>query len=186
MKNDFLDEGSQKELLQLARRVLEDHLQGKEIKTIQSTSSALQEPVGAFVTLHKKGELRGCIGHLVAEGPLYETVKEMAVAAATQDYRFPPVSFEELQEIDIEISVLSPFREVKDVHEIEVGRHGLMMTRGGHRGLLLPQVATEYGWDRETFLAHTCFKAGLPPDAWKDPQTKIEIFSAQVFGEKAR
>src|SRR5262249_53932652 len=141
-------------------------------------------PVGAFVSLHKQGELRGCIGHLISDLPLFETVKRMAIAAATQDYRFSPLRADEITLIDIEISVLSPFREMRNLQEIHVGRHGLMITQGQRRGLLLPQVATEYGWTREEFLSHTCLKAGLPPDAWMNESSKIEIFSAQVFGEK--
>jgi len=106
------------------------------------------------------------------------------LSASLNDPRFPPLTEEELRDIDIEISVLSPLKEIQDVSEIEVGRHGIYITRGYQSGVLLPQVATEYGWDRETFLQHTCQKAGLPPDAWKQEGTKIEIFDAQVFGEK--
>ena len=141
-------------------------------------------PCGAFVSLHKQGGLRGCIGTFIGLRPLVNTVQEMAISASLNDPRFPPVSEDELKEIDIEISVLSPLREIKDLSEIEVGRHGIYITRGYLSGVLLPQVATEYAWDRDTFLQHTCQKAGLPPDAWKQEGTKIEIFSAQVFGEK--
>jgi AmmeMemoRadiSam system protein A len=116
--------------------------------------------------------------------PLYQTVAEMAVAAAVEDPRFPPLTLDELPLITIEISVLSPLEEVEDVEEIEVGKHGLYIIRGFYRGLLLPQVATEYNWDRETFLQHTCLKAGLPTDCWQDQETKIYKFSAEVFGEE--
>jgi AmmeMemoRadiSam system protein A len=143
------------------------------------------EECGAFVTLHKKGHRRGCIGNMVGRGPLIETIQEMAISSSTQDPRFHRVTIEEMEEIDIEISVLSPMRRIKDVDEIEVGKHGIIMRRGMYQGVLLPQVATEYGWNRETFLENTCYKAGLPGDAWKDPATVIEIFSAEVFGEKS-
>jgi AmmeMemoRadiSam system protein A len=185
MEPGFLNQEDQWELLRIARRTLEVHLNGAIPREIRSELPNLQIPTGAFVTLHKQGQLRGCIGHLHADHPLYATVVEMAIAAATQDPRFPPVQAEELKEIDIEISVLSPFREIQGLEEIEVGRHGLIASRGAHRGLLLPQVAAEYGWDSPTFLSYTCLKAGLPADAWKDGSVKVEVFSAQVFGEKS-
>lgn len=147
-------------------------------------SQVLQTPCGAFVTLKLGGDLRGCIGLVSAAKPLQETVREMAAASAFEDPRFPPLGREELPRLRIEISALSPFRRVSDVGQIEVGVHGIMMRRGARSGLLLPQVATEQGWDRETFLRHTCRKAGLPEDAWKDTQTTIEIFSAIVFHEE--
>jgi AmmeMemoRadiSam system protein A len=184
MEPGFLNEQDQKELLRIAREALEAHLKGGDLRAIRSDLPNLLHPVGAFVSLHKQGDLRGCIGHLISDHPLYETVKAMAVAAASQDYRFKPLRAEELGEVDIEISVLSPFREVRDIHEIHVGKHGLMITQGRNRGLLLPQVAIEYGWTREEFLSHTCLKAGLPPDAWMNESVRIELFSAQVFGEK--
>lgn len=180
----MLSDSSQKELLQFARKTLELALAGKSPALLHSTTSQLQVAQGAFVTLHHQGELRGCIGHIISEDPLWKTVRQMAIAAATEDSRFNPVTLDELSRIDIEISVLSPFKKIEDLEEIKVGEHGLMITRGRHRGLLLPQVATEQGWNREEFLAHTCIKAGLPPEAWMDPKTQIEIFSAQVFGEK--
>ena len=145
---------------------------------------ALEERRGAFVTLHKLGQLRGCIGSFFAEGPLAVTVQNMAVAAGWEDPRFQPLAEKELPQLEIEISVLSPLREIGDVKEIEVGKHGIFITSGYRRGVLLPQVATEQGWDRDAFLTHTCIKAGLPPDAWKRGGLKIEIFSAEVFGEK--
>ncbi len=173
----------QQALLKIARQTLEAYLQTGQRSALKSNLPHLQIPVGAFVTLHRRDRLRGCIGHVMSSHPLYETVQEVALAAATEDSRFEPVRKEELSEIEIEISVLSPFEKIKKVEEVEVGKHGLLLTRGHHRGLLLPQVATEQGWDRDTFLTHTCLKAGLPPEAWKDPRTIIEIFSAQVFGE---
>jgi AmmeMemoRadiSam system protein A len=144
----------------------------------------LNAPVGAFVTLHKGKELRGCIGQVFPEGPLYLTVQKCAVGAAVEDTRFTPMNVDELPEIGIEISVLSGLERVHDPAAIEVGQHGLMVSRGGRRGLLLPQVATEHGWDRNTFLAQTCRKASLPPDAWQDPNTIIEAFAADYFSEE--
>jgi AmmeMemoRadiSam system protein A len=148
------------------------------------TAGGLGRPSGAFVSLHKLGQLRGCIGTFTSPRPLVNTVQEMAISSSQRDPRFPPVQDEEMQDIDIEISVLSPLREIQDVGEIEVGRHGIYITKGFYSGVLLPQVATEYGWNRETFLEHTCMKAGLPPETWKEAGVKIEIFEAQVFGEK--
>ena len=128
--------------------------------------------------------LRGCIGYIHALKQLDETIIEMAQAAAFRDPRFPPVTKDEFDDLEIEISVLTPIREIEDINEIEVGKHGIIIERGGYSGLLLPQVATDYGWDRETFLEHTCNKAGLPTDAWKQEGTKIKIFSADIFHEE--
>ncbi|MCF8032171.1 MAG: AmmeMemoRadiSam system protein A [Desulfarculaceae bacterium] len=139
---------------------------------------------GAFVTLHEHGQLRGCIGNFVGQGPLSQTIEEMAVAAASQDPRFPPLGRGELDQVDLEISVLSPLKPIEDVSEIQVGTHGIYIISPRGRGVLLPQVATEYGWDRETFLDQTCVKAGLAPGCWRDPNTQILIFSAQIFAEK--
>jgi len=141
-----------------------------------------KENTGVFVTLHKNNELRGCIGYVKGFKPLEEAIIDNAINAATKDPRFPPVNLKELDEIDIEISILSPTIEIDSVEEIEVGTHGIIISRDFSSGLLLPQVATEYGWNREEFLRHTCLKAGLPENAWKK-NSKIEIFSAVVFGE---
>ena len=144
----------------------------------------LRRPAGAFVTLHTKdGDLRGCIGSIQAIAPLGQAVSSSAINAAFRDPRFHPVSAGELPALHIEISVMSPIETVQSVDEIEVGRDGLIVSRGGRAGLLLPQVATEYGWDRETFLSQTCVKAGLPPDSWRTPGCRIERFSAEVFSE---
>jgi AmmeMemoRadiSam system protein A len=140
---------------------------------------------GVFVSLHRGDELRGCIGQLTPERELFRTMQRCAVSAATEDLRFAPVAIGELPELTIEISVLTPFRRIGNVEEIEVGKHGIYMARGSHRGLLLPQVATSYGWDRNVFLAQTCRKAGLSEDAWQDPATAISIFEAQVFSDAA-
>ena len=146
-----------------------------------ASSAHLKEPRGAFVTLHENHELRGCIGMVIARGPLDETVREMACAAAMEDPRFPAVTETELTSLQLEISVLSPMFEIAP-EDVVVGRHGLMISCGGRRGLLLPQVAPEWGWDRETFLAQTCRKAGLSQEQWKHGAT-LEAFTAEVFGE---
>ncbi len=154
------------------------------------TGEALREPAaethlrearGAFVTLHENGALRGCIGTIAAVAPLNVIVREMARAASVEDTRFPPVTTAELDALQLEISVLTPMVAISP-EDVVVGRHGLMVSYQGRQGLLLPQVATECGWDRETFLAQTCRKAGLAPDSWKQG-AKLEAFTAEVFGE---
>ena len=146
-------------------------------------TESLKQVCGAFVTLHSGGMLRGCIGNIIGRHPLIDTIKNMAHAAAFEDPRFPRLETGEYERIDLEISVLSPLREIADINEIELGTHGILMTQGFNSGVLLPQVATEQGWDLMTFVEHTCMKAGLMPEAWKNPATKIEIFSAIVFSE---
>ncbi|MGQ9920627.1 MAG: AmmeMemoRadiSam system protein A [Desulfobacca sp.] len=168
-------------LHKIARQSIEAGLRGEAAPPLPQLTGALQEPRGAFVTLEKKGALRGCIGYIEAIKPLAVTVQEMAYAAAFKDPRFPPLRPEEYQDIEIKISVLSPLQRLHQVEEIQVGRHGLYICRGPYRGLLLPQVATEYHWDRETFLQQTCRKANLPLLAWQDPETEIYIFSAEIF-----
>jgi AmmeMemoRadiSam system protein A len=180
----ILNDQEKQILLSLARTTVERVVKGDEPPPLPDGPPAIKQPMGAFVTLHRKGQLRGCIGYMEAREPLDETVREMAEAAASRDYRFHPVSPNELKDIDIEISALSPLRRIHDISEIEVGKHGIWITKGVNRGVLLPQVATEQGYDRITFLQQTCRKAFLPPDAWQDSDTIIEIFSAQVFGEK--
>lgn len=138
---------------------------------------------GAFVTLHIHDELRGCIGYIEARFPLTETIEEAAQKAAFEDPRFSPLTPEEFKDVDIEISVLSPLREVSDINEIQVGTHGLVIDVGYSRGLLLPQVAAEYGWGREEFLSHTARKAGLASDAWKRKDVNIYSFTSEVFSE---
>ena len=179
-----LEEPAQRELLALARRTLERYLASGQKPDYTPALEEIETSAAAFVTLRNGGELRGCIGHLASDRPLFRTVAECVISAAVDDRRFRPVTHDELGEIDIEISVLTPFRRVAGPEEIEIGRHGLLLSRSGRRGLLLPQVAVEHGWDRETFLGQTCRKAGLPPDAWRDPNTVIEVFGAQVFSER--
>lgn len=146
-------------------------------------SEHLHQSRGAFVTLHENHELRGCIGTIAAVAPLDETIRQMAHAAALEDPRFTPVAEDELDKLQLEISVLSPMFAIRP-EDVVVGRHGLMIAHGGRRGLLLPQVPTEWGWDRETFLAQTCRKAGLPADQWKKG-AQLEAFTAEVFGESS-
>ena len=165
----------------IARASIESHLLGKPSPDIPISSQVLKEKRGAFVTLHNRENLRGCIGYIRAQKPLHQTIREMARAAAFQDSRFKPVTEAELGDLDIEISVLTPLEKVSDLEEITVGEHGIYIIRDHHSGLLLPQVATEQKWDRESFLKHTCTKAGLPEDAWKDKETEIYIFSADIF-----
>jgi len=177
-----LNDASREELLKIARSSIEEYLDSGSIPKSKPQNSELLKNSGAFVTLEKAGNLRGCIGYIQPIMPLYETVSRAAIAAATQDTRFTPVSKEELKQIKIDISVLSPLKRIEDVSEIEVGKHGLIIRKRGYSGLLLPQVATEEGWDRMTFLQHTCLKAGLPTDAWKE-NADIYVFTADVFSE---
>lgn len=167
--------------LKLARQALEHYFEAGDRLRSPVKSGPLKEKRGAFVTLTVGGELRGCIGYPLPVKPLDETVIEMAVAAATEDSRFDPLAPDELKRLKIEISVLG-LPEPAEAGRIEVGRHGLIVSKGYRRGLLLPQVPVEHGWDRETFLRHGCLKAGLPPDEWKRG-AEIETFTAQVFSE---
>lgn len=144
-------------------------------------SELLRQELGAFVTLKRHGQLRGCIGNIIGQGPLFRTVWNMARAAAFEDPRFPPLSQAEFADTDIEISILGPVLPCPDPELVEVGRHGLIMRQGPRQGLLLPQVPVEWGWDREQFLAQTCRKAGLPVQAWRDPATEIYWYEAVVF-----
>ncbi len=176
-----LSEGDKKTLHQIAKAVIENKTKGKPVPEFKIDSPVLKENRGAFVSLHKKGQLRGCIGYIEGKGPLHKTIEEMADAAAFRDPRFSPVTEKELPEIDIEISVLTPLKRIVDINEIEVGKHGIYIKKEWYSGLLLPQVATEYGWDRKTFLENTCRKAGLPSSAWKEKDVEIYIFSADIF-----
>lgn len=176
-----LNEEEKKTLHQIAKTVIENKARGKTVPDFKVESPVLKENRGAFVTIHKKGQLRGCIGYIEGHGPLHKTIEEMAEAAAFRDPRFTPVKEKELPELELEISVLTPLKKIKDMNEIEVGKHGIYIKKGWYSGLLLPQVATEYGWDRQTFLEHTCQKAGLPSNTWKEKDTEIYIFSADIF-----
>jgi AmmeMemoRadiSam system protein B/AmmeMemoRadiSam system protein A len=181
-----LNEQERTELLRLARQTVKDFLDGK--KPIEPPAGKLLEGLrrdgACFVTLENKGDLRGCIGNMASEGPLYQAVIHNATLAC-QDSRFlgNPVTAKEVGQLHIEISHLTPMERVKEVKEIVIGRHGLLISLGMNRGVLLPQVAYERGWTREEFLAQTCRKAGLPSDAWKQPNAQIDRFEAEVFGE---
>jgi AmmeMemoRadiSam system protein B/AmmeMemoRadiSam system protein A len=176
-----LNEEEKKTLHQIAKTVIENKARGKTVPDFKIESPVLKENRGAFVTIHKRGQLRGCIGYIEGRGPLHKTIEEMAEAAAFRDPRFTPVKERELPELELEISVLTPLKKIKDVDEVQVGKHGIYIKKGWYAGLLLPQVATEYGWDRQAFLEHTCQKAGLPSNAWKEKDTEIYIFSADIF-----
>ena len=180
-----LEVADREELLRIARAALEAALVARSGPLLASRP-ALRRPRGAFVSLHdRSGELRGCVGQLRAERPLYETVARMAVAAATEDSRFPEVTGDDLPGLVIEISALGPLLPVR-AYEVEVGRHGLLLRLAGRSGVLLPQVAVANGWDREEFLARTAWKAGLPEDAWRCADVEIFAFTADVFGELDR
>jgi len=176
-----LNEQEKKTLHHIVKTVVEHKARKKPVPEFKLESSVLKENRGAFVTIKKKGQLRGCIGYIEGRGPLHKTIEEMAEAAAFRDPRFNPVTERELPDLEFEISVLTPLKKITDMNEIEVGKHGIYIKKGWSSGLLLPQVATEYGWDRLTFLKHTCQKAGLASDEWKDKSTEIYIFSADIF-----
>jgi AmmeMemoRadiSam system protein A len=172
-----------KELLRIARESIHAAVNGTPGPKLGTLNAALTRLSGAFVTLHIGDELRGCVGYVEPRYPLGKTVYDVAVKAAFEDPRFFPLSSAELEMVDIEISVLSPLEKVKEISEIEVGIHGLVVEAGYRRGLLLPQVATEYKWGRTEFLNHTAIKAGLPPDAWQQPEVSIFRFSVDRFSE---
>lgn len=177
-------------LLTLARNSIKAHLSGasmpdlKQLVSQEPSDSPLADKLGCFVTLKtKEQDLRGCIGLIEADTPLVNNIMEYGIFAATKDPRFPAVQLQELGDLSIEISVLGKVLPVKDLASIQVGTHGLIATKGSYRGLLLPQVPTEWGWDREEFIQHTCQKAGLPADAYKDGSVDFSYFSAFVFSE---
>lgn len=185
MEAIYIPPDSQKRLINLSRQTLESFVLGKERQLERiDDPHLLRREYGAFVSLHKGDELRGCIGTCNPTGPLYQTVVEMTEAAASRDHRVSPVNAEELPEICIEVSVLSPLRAVGDPLSLEVGKHGLHITSGENRGVLLPQVATQYGWDIKTFLSQACVKAGLSKNSWKWPETQIKGFTALIIGER--
>jgi AmmeMemoRadiSam system protein A len=167
-------------LLRLAHRAIDSSFDGSQLD-LHPPSPHLAEMRGAFTTLHLHGRLRGCIGYVIPTHSLHRTVAETAQAAAFEDPRFRPVTAEEASELKVEISVLSPLEPIRP-EEVQVGVHGLVVTYRGRRGLLLPQVPAEWGWDREAFLAQTCLKAGLSPDAWLQG-AELQAFTAEVFGE---
>jgi len=175
-----LSEQDRETLLQIARDSVHAHLAGQLLNLSSNLPGGLTEPRGVFVSIHHGHELRGCVGRIESRKPLFESVSECAISAASQDPRFSPLQISELPEVEFEISVLSSIQEVTDPESIQVGLHGLIVSRGHARGLLLPQVAVQYRWNRERFLEETCRKAGLPPAAWKQDAT-IHSFTAEVF-----
>jgi len=185
VKPMILNHEEKQVLLKIARDTIEDYVKNRHIPPIAVDDySNLQQPAGVFVTLTKNKQLRGCIGYIKPIAPLAQAVSKMAIAAATEDPRFSPVTKDELKEIKIEITVLSELTRISNIDQIEVGRHGLYLVKGGNSGLLLPQVPIEQGWNREEFLTHTCYKAGLPANAWQEKDTEIYIFTGLIFHEK--
>jgi len=186
-EQEMFDQAQRDKLLKIARDTIRHYLKTGERLDVKVEDTALKQDMGAFVTLHKHGRLRGCIGNMAATGPLCLTVRDMAIAAATEDPRFPRLTLDELDDVDIEISALTPMRKIDDYNEIETGKHGVMVRMGGRSGVYLPQVADETGWNREQFMNSLCAnKAGIPEDAWKTGACEIHVFTAEVFGEKAR
>jgi AmmeMemoRadiSam system protein A len=182
--NFGLDLKSRKLLLSIARESIKTRLEGKELIFPIDLPEAIKAPLGAFVTLNEAGELRGCIGTFHPDSPLYQVVAEMARQAAFSDYRFQPLIKGEFEAIDIEISVLTPMKRIYNPDSVVVGRDGLYIRRGNDAGVLLPQVPVEQGWDRATFLDHTCLKAGLPSSSWRSEQTELYVFQADIFSER--
>ena len=174
-----------KEILVLARQAMESYVTNGIIKKYITDNKNLKQQAGAFVSLHKNKQLRGCIGMIESNKPLYETIIEMAMEASSSDPRFEPVKVEELKDIVLEVSVLFPKKKIKNLDEIKLGVHGVIVKRGFASGVFLPQVAVETGWSKEKFMENLCEgKACLPADAYKDKETEIYIFEAQVFSEK--
>ena len=168
-------------LLRLAHTAIEAALTGQKI-SLDPPSPRLAEPRGAFTTIYVRGELRGCVGYVLPVHSLYRTVAETARSAAFEDTRFPPINNAETAELEVSLSILSPTQAIR-AEEVEIGKHGLLVSHHGRRGLLLPQVPVEHGWDRVTFLEQTCRKAALPLDAWQHGAT-LEAFTAEVFADK--
>lgn len=179
-----LTEQEQKSLLGIARNTLNTYIKNGKVPEAKALTPRLAERRGAFVTLHESGELRGCIGYIEAVKPLYQAVSDMAIAASTEDPRFPPVGPQELSKIDIEITVLSPMRPVASPDSVVVGKHGVVIKKSGCSAVFLPQVPVEEGWDRDTYLCQLCLKARLPKDAWQSKDAQLYVFTGQVFGEK--
>ncbi|MFZ0390699.1 MAG: AmmeMemoRadiSam system protein A [Calditrichia bacterium] len=171
-------------LLRLARRSIRSRIDDSRIEDPPVIPEKLREKFGTFVTLHFQRRLRGCIGYVEGIKPLYQAVMEMARSAAFEDPRFSPLKKDELDKCDIEITVLSPLQRVHSVEQIKVGEHGLMVKQGIKRGLLLPQVAVDWQWDRKTFLEQTCHKANLPADCWQNKETEIYLFAGEIFSEE--
>jgi len=182
---NMLNNQQRNKLLEIARASINTYLQVGKKMELSETDQALKQEMGAFVTLSKHGELRGCIGNLSASQPLYLAVRDMAVEAAVDDPRFPALTLSELKDVEIEISALSPLKRVDSTDKIELGKHGVLVRKGHQSGVFLPQVATETGWSKEEFLNNLCaHKAGISANAWKDKDTELYIFTADIFSEK--
>lgn len=174
---------NQQKLLKLARQAIDNGLKQKDFSVQSEDDPQLTQQAGCFVTIKINGQLRGCLGNFVSNQPLYLEVPRMAVAAATQDPRFVSMTAADLGKYTLDISVLSPLEKITDANLIEVGKHGIYLEHSGRRGVLLPQVATEQGWDRQTFLEQTCKKAGLQGYAWQSEETILYVFTAEVIEE---
>ncbi len=184
-ENVMLTEEQKKKLLKIARDAMETYIKTGNRLEVKEDDPVLNREMGAFVTIHKDGELRGCIGNIIGRGPLYLTVRDMAIQSSTSDPRFPSVTESELKDIDIEISALSELKRIEDPEEIILGKHGVLVRKDLRSGVFLPQVATESGWSKEEFMSALCaHKAGLPPDAWKKGDVEIYVFTAEVFKEE--
>ena len=185
LPSNQLSEAVQEEALELARETVETYLEQGEVPSITPENQELNRPLGAFVTLRKQGQLRGCIGSFEPDKPLFQVIQDMVIAAAIKDQRFSPVTAVELEEIEIEISVMTPKRKVDSWEEIELGRHGVVLEKGERAGTFLPQVAEETGWSKEEFLSQLCSqKAGLDSDCYQDSGVNLYVFEAQIFEEK--
>ena len=169
-------------LLALARRALEARVR-REHDPQPESGGALDTRCGAFVSIHRGHQLRGCLGHIDDDRAIAEVVAHLGRAVADSDPRFPPVAADELEALSIEISALTPAREIHSIEEIEIGRHGLIVEQGHRRGLLLPQVATQHGWSVQAFVERTCLKAGLATTTWQQPQSRLFVLDAEVFAE---
>ena len=182
-----MDEKDKKILLQIARNSVESAVKGISNDQTQAEpfSLILKEKNGVFVTLRTQGKLRGCIGQMVSDTPLHKLVSEMAVSAATDDPRFNQIKPSELDDLEIDISVLSPLQKVEDPLDFELGIHGIYVIKGSTTGCFLPQVATDTGWTKEEFLSQCCSaKAGLSSDAWKEKDVEVYIFTSEIISEK--
>ncbi len=183
------DKEATKEALTIARQTLKEHLSGlplpRRISPAGGEGGPLSQPLGAFVTLTKNGQLRGCIGEFEPREPLWQVIEKMAIAAATEDPRFPKVLPEELPDIKIEISVMTPPKKISDWRKIELGKDGVIVRCGERAGTFLPQVATETGWSLEEFLSQLCYqKAGLPPNSYRNPAVSLYTFEVQILEEE--
>ncbi len=179
----MLTEADATNLLEIAREAITHQINGINYSPIPREEKALNERSGCFVTIKQNSNLRGCIGNFQSQQPLFREVANMAIAAASQDPRFQPMGSDELDNFDLEITILSPLEKIDNTDEIEVGVHGIYIEKGNNRGVLLPQVATDYNWDRETFLQQTCIKAGLSESSWQSADADIYIFSGQIITE---